>query len=347
MAREASERRPGAPRSTPAGDSPHACAQPGLVPQEAAAELTTGPRPPSKSTRPQSAAWRTIKWSVRAATLILIGVILLVKCDGMFYYPSDRVWSRPADFNLSHEDVWFETSDGVRLHGWWLPAAGGAPRGTVVHFHGNAENVTGHLVLVEWLPRAGYNVLMFDYRGYGRSQGRVTRAGTIRDGHAALDYALSRPDVDPGRLFAYGQSLGGAVAVVVVAERPEIRALVAEAAFSGYRRIAARKLRSMLWPGWLASGTAAALLSDGHDPIDYVHRIAPRPLLVIAGERDATCEPELAHELYAAASEPKQYWLAPGAAHLEILEVHPEALRERILRCFELGASGGVEQPRP
>jgi fermentation-respiration switch protein FrsA (DUF1100 family) len=215
--------------------------------------------------------------------------------------------------------------------------AGDAARakGTVIHFHGNAENVTAHLVLVEWLPRAGYNVLMFDYRGYGQSGGRITRAGTIRDGHAAVDYVLSRPDVDRRRIFAYGQSLGGAIAVSVAAERPEIRAVVAESAFSGYRRIAAVHLRKMVLLSAPARGLAALLVSSGHDPIDVVERISPRPLLVIAAEHDQICDPRLGRELYEAAGEPKEFWLVPGAGHLAILESAGEELEARVLDFLE------------
>lgn len=214
-------------------------------------------------------------------------------------------------------------------------------KGTVIHFHGNAENVSAHLVLVEWLPRAGYNVLMFDYRGYGQSGGRITRAGTIRDGHAAVDYVLSRPDVDRRRIFAYGQSLGGAIAVVVAAERPEIRAVVAESAFSGYRRIAAVHLRKMVLLSAPARGLAALLVSGGHDPIDVVGRISPRPLLVIAAERDQICDPRLGRELYEAAGEPKEFWLVPGAGHLAILESAGEELEARVLDFLERAGQTG------
>jgi alpha-beta hydrolase superfamily lysophospholipase len=289
-------------------------------------------------TRRRRGAWRVFRWSVRIGVVLAMVGGMLYGCNGLFYYPSDRQWYSPSEFRLAHEDVWFKTSDGVTLHGWWLPAEGAA-KGTVIHFHGNAENVSGHVVLVEWLPRDGYNVLMFDYRGYGRSGGRVTREGTIRDGHAAVDYALTRPEVDWARLFAYGQSLGGAVAVVVAAERPEIRSLVVESSFSGYRRIAAQKVRELVGAGWIANGLASALISSGHDPIDVVHKIAPRPLLIISGECDAICSAELNRELYDAAGEPKEYWLVPGGQHLGIMEAEPQALRARVLACFERAGS--------
>ncbi len=260
--------------------------------------------------------------------------------DFKFYYPDDVPYDRPADFGLTCEDVYFPTRDGLTLHAWFLPAQG-TPRGTVVHFHGNAANVSGHVGLVEWLPRAGYHVLMFDYRGYGQSQGRVTRPGTVLDGHAALDYALSRADLRGLPVHFYGQSLGGAVAIVVAAERPEVRSVVAESTFASYRGIAARHVRGFVHVDWLARLLARIGISDGYDPVDCVRRLAPRPLLVIGAADDQICFPELARELYDAAAEPKEYWLVPGADHLGVrLAAEPELI-ERVTRLFARAADAG------
>lgn len=253
--------------------------------------------------------------------------------DHAFYYPDQRTYWQPADFGLTHENVHFTADDGTRLHGWWLPARGDA-RGVVVHFHGNAANITNHIALTAWLPTAGYHLFMFDYRGYGRSEGRVTRAGTVQDGHAAVAWAATRAQALGLPLYAYGQSLGGAVAVVVVAERTEVAALVAESTFSGYRRIAARHGQRLLPFGPLARGIAQATVSAGFDPIDYVSKIAPRPLLVVAAEFDTVCFPDLARELFDAAGEPKSWWLVPNAGHLAILDGHERELISRITAFF-------------
>jgi fermentation-respiration switch protein FrsA (DUF1100 family) len=269
--------------------------------------------------------------------LAFVGYLKFVGLDGKFYYPDRQTYDDPRNYRLAHEDVTFRTADGVDLHGWFLPAQG-TPRGLVVHFHGNAANITAHVSLIEWLPRAGYHVLMFDYRGYGRSAGRVTRAGTIRDGHAAVDYARTRPEARDLPLFAYGQSLGGAVAVVVAAERPEIRAVVAESTFSGYRRIAAFHAARLTYFDLLGRALASLAISSGYDPLEAVARLAPRPLLVIAAEQDRICPPHLARELYDAAGEPKEYWLVPNAEHLGIALEAERALTERVTRFFSTSA---------
>jgi fermentation-respiration switch protein FrsA (DUF1100 family) len=278
--------------------------------------------------------WRRFKWTLRVAVLLAIAGKSIVGFDGCFYYPSREVFYTPDQLGLDYEDVTFKASDGVKLSGWFVPARA-APRGTVIHFHGNADNMTGHVPFVAWLPRGGYNLLVFDYRGYGQSDGKVTRKGTILDGHAALDYVLSRPDVAPQRVFAFGQSIGGAVAIVVAAERPELRAVVVDSAFSSYRRIAAMHLRKMLLSKWLARTAARLALSTDYDPIDHVDRLTPRPLLVIASGKDEICFPELSRELYDAAREPKEFWLVPEATHAEAVFLEPDETQRRITGLFD------------
>ena len=288
------------------------------------------PRLKSRWTR-----WRLFKWIVRVVALgFVIWYLIFVGFDGKFYYPNTTIYDRPEMFGLDFEQVSFRTRDGLKLAGWFFPAQGQS-HGTVIHFHGNAANITAHLSLVSWLPDEGYNLLMFDYRGYGESEGKVTRAGTIMDGHTAIDYVLGRPDVQGRPLFIYGQSLGGAVGIVVAAERPEVQAVVAESPFSGYRRIAARHVRQLVFSKWLAKGIATLTVSSGYDPLDVVEQLAPRPLLVIVAGEDEICFPELGRELFAAAGEPKEFWLAFGAVHLGILSEHYSELRERVTLFFE------------
>src|SRR5688572_29696577 len=104
-------------------------------------------------------------WLGRAGILLLFWG--LPACNGFFYFPSRRAYSIPPE---PHRDVLFRTSDGVELHGWLFPAAGRArPRGTFVHFHGNAGNITSHYRALSWVTREGWALFTFDYRGYGRS----------------------------------------------------------------------------------------------------------------------------------------------------------------------------------
>ncbi|NLF32483.1 MAG: alpha/beta hydrolase [Planctomycetes bacterium] len=277
-------------------------------------------------------------WALPLILLLALAVPVLVGCDGCFYYPDSRDDGGPEALGLIKEDVYFTTSDGLRLHGWFLPAVG-TPRGMVLSFHGNAGNMTNHVHAIGWLPPAGYHVLTFDYRGYGRSAGRVTRAGTTLDGLAAVDYALTRPEYEPGRLFAYGQSMGGAVATVVAAQRPELRALVAEATFDSYRNVAATHTRKAVFFDFLARPLAGLLISAGHDPVDHIADLSPRPVLIIAAGRDQMCPPVLARNLYEHAREPRAWVLVDEADHFNLHNLGGDDLLQRILATFELGAA--------
>ncbi|MBL8878054.1 MAG: alpha/beta hydrolase [Phycisphaerales bacterium] len=295
---------------------------------------------PGKPRRKDSRMWFRFKWIVRALFVAFIIWGLMTGLDSFFYHPTRRVWATPDELQLACEEVQFKTRDGVTLHGWWAPAVG-RPRGTIIHYHGNAENLTNHIAFSVWMPGAGYNLLIFDYRGYGKSQGSPTRAGTISDGHAALDFVLQRPEVDRSRVFLYGHSLGGAIATVVAAERPEPAALILDSTFSSYRRIAARHAQQLFGAQWIAANLSHLLVSRGFDPIDYIARVAPRPVMVITSGSDRICFPELGRELFDGAKEPKVYWEAPSVNHGEAVIDLPDETMRRINSFLDLvgGAS--------
>lgn len=260
-------------------------------------------------------------------------------CDRMFYYPSRKIYNDPAESGLCFESVWFDTSDGLRLHGLFFPAASHA-RGTVLHFHGNAGNVTGHFPLAAWMAEEGWNVFCFDYREFGQSEGRVSHDGTILDGHAALDHLLRRADVDPRRIVAFGQSLGGSVAARVGADRSELRGFILDGAFSGYRRIAwTHVVRNpfLLAVGWWAPWL---LVSRTHDALDHIGRLAPRPVLIMHGRKDRTVPCRMAIDLYRSANKPKTLWLIPDLDHLESTESLAGAVRPRIIEFFARATDG-------
>lgn len=265
-------------------------------------------------------------------------------CDGFFYYPNRQLYGSPEEIGLDYEPASFTASDGVRLDGWFFPASGEA-KGTVLHLHGNAGNMTGHFQHVAWLPAAGWNVLCFDYRGYGRSAGKVSREGTIRDAHAALDYLVGRSDVNARRIVAFGQSLGGAIGIVLTADRPEVHGLAIDGAFDSYRRIAAWHIRHNPLLLCVAWWVPRLLMSNGHDPIDCIARVAPRPLLILHGMADAIAPVNMARRLFAAAAEPKELWLVDGADHYDALREHADEAQLRLLaffdRCVDAYSSAG------
>jgi len=250
---------------------------------------------------------------VQSTKIREIRAIAALRVDRWFYFPTADIYARPEEFGLNYQSVTFDSAD-QQLHGWFFPARGPAV-GTVVHAHGNAGNVSAHFPYIAWMPASGWNVLCFDYRGYGRSGGRPSRRGTVEDTLAAIRYARSRPDVNPERIVLFGQSLGGAVALVAASERRGVRALAVEGAFATYRQ-AAQYVCAQSWALALTAGTLSRLLiSAGCEPIDHVAHLAPTPVFFIAGKDDSICDYRQTLELHAAAAEPKRLWVIEGGRH--------------------------------
>lgn len=257
--------------------------------------------------------------------------------EGLFFHPDAIVYGRPEQYGLRAEDVSIATADGNRLHGWWLPAGDTAhAHGTVLHLHGNAGNVSNHLPLVAHLPPAGFNVLMIDYRGFGRSTGYPTLDGVVEDALAGLDWlrqrARERADLDADRLLVLGQSLGGSTALRMLAsDRQGVRLGVIESAFAGYRRIAtdAATASVVLLP--LLPVALATLPDRARDPVEGVARIDV-PLLFVHGTEDRVVAPRHSEQLYAAARSPKTLLRVEGAGHLQA-GMRPE-VRARVLAAM-------------
>ncbi len=265
--------------------------------------------------------------------------------DRLFYFPTTSVYGKPETYSLTYESVHFSNGDDNMLHGWFFPAVGDAT-GTIVHCHGNAGNVTGHFEHVKWLPAEGWNVFCFDYRGYGRSTGAPTRAGTIRDAQAAIDHVRNRPDVDPDRIAVLGQSLGGAIGIVVAAQREDLCGIAVEGAFSAYRTEAAFVCKQNVFMAPVAHWLARALIASADDPIDWVSRIAPTPTLFVCGTSDGIVDHRQTIALHDAAGLPKSLWVIDGGGHTDAM-CSPEG-RARFLAFFEsCVATGKTPQHDP
>lgn len=236
-----------------------------------------------------------------------------------FFYPDQVVYTTPQAEGVRSEDLKLPGPDGSQLHAWWLPAEGIA-HGTVLHVHGNAANISNHLPLVSWLPAAGFNVLTFDYRGYGQSSGAHSLTGVVADTRAALAYLRQRPGVDAQRLIVLGQSLGGATALRAVAQDSAgVRMLVVDSAFSSYRGIAREALEHIGPIGLLGPLLIPCLPSSAHDPVKAAAQLRV-PLLVMHGSRDVVIAQHHGQALWSAAPEPKHWIPVDGGEHIDGLE---------------------------
>jgi hypothetical protein len=246
------------------------------------------------------------------------------------------------------EEFWFERPGGERLHGWWMPADAPASRGAILAVHGNAGNVSVHHPFVEALPAAGFAVLLFDYRGYGKSDpGRLDRWALREDTEAALDALLGRPDVDPERVGLYAQSIGAAFGLDVMARRGEVRAAVVVSGFSSWRGETASLLAQGREPGPIARGLARLLMPAGLDPIDALARIERRPVLLIHGTADEIVAFHHAERLLAAGGDNVRLRVVEGGDH-NSLRWLDETLDREIAEFFASAlAAGGDRDDEP
>ena len=260
-------------------------------------------------------------------------------CTQAFFQPLRGQEHTPGPLGLAYEDVWVQSADGVRIHGWFLPAKGRAA-GTVMFLHGNAKNISVYLKNVQWLTAYGFNVFMLEYRGYGNSHGNPTLPGVLADIDAGFTALLRRQDVDRQRIAIYGQSLGGALAIYYVAHttyRPYIRMLVVESAFSDYRVITSEKLASF-WLTWPFQWISRVTVDDEYSPLPVVGKIAPIPILIIHGDQDPIVPVDHSRKLYEAAREPKELWIVPGGVHDDAM--HRQKFRNRFVNYLNAHFSG-------
>ncbi|MDQ8037818.1 MAG: alpha/beta hydrolase [Pedobacter sp.] len=269
-------------------------------------------------------------------TSLLLPFILGGCANSLFYFPDQYNYEPHLKQPIPHEDVWIRSTDGASLFGWWLKAEG-QPKATVVFLHGNAQNLTSHAAYVDWLPAAGYNVLIVDYRGYGLSVGTPTRKGVLADAKAAYDYALTRADATPERMILFGQSLGGANALTLAGREklPGLKAVVADSAFSNYGRIGREKLLKVPVLGWILWPFSPLIVSGGLSPDQTIQNIAPVPLLLIAGDKDQIVPASHSQRLYEKAGSPKWLWTVPDAAHTEAFGRLRSTYAPRLLSFFD------------
>jgi uncharacterized protein len=230
-------------------------------------------------------------------------VAAMILENSLIYFPSvypDGNWNPKG---LAPEDAWFEAPDGVKLHGWYIPCPNA--RAAVLYCHGNGGNVTHRIDGLRKLrDGCGVSVLIFDYRGYGRSEGSPNEAGVYADARAARDWLAAREKIAPAEVVLLGESLGGAVAVELAA-RDGAKALILESSFDSLPDVAA-----FHYP-WLPVRWAMRSRFDSVGKIADYHG----PLLMAHGEADTIVPIRYARRLFAAANQPKQFILLPGHDH--------------------------------
>ncbi len=231
---------------------------------------------------------------VLAAVYVGFGLVLLFLQSRFLYRPTRDIAFTPEDRGLDFEDVMFRTQDDLTLNGWYI-AASDAPL-TILFCHGNAGNIMHRIDTIDLFHRLGLNCFVFDYRGYGRSEGRPTEVGTYRDARAAYDWLTQVKGVLAERVILFGRSLGGSIAAYL-ARQVDARAVVVESAFTSYPDIGAKMYPYM---------PVRLFARFQYNTRAHLAR-ARCPVLVMHSREDRLIPFEFGRRLYEAAPEPKRF----------------------------------------
>jgi len=258
--------------------------------------------------------------------MTLIGAVLLawagaigllyVTQDQQLYFPTTTLQATPEDAGLSYEDVWLSSKDGLRLHGWYVPAAEAAP--VLLFFHGNAGNISHRLSSIRVFHDLGLSVLIIDYRGYGQSEGRPSEPGLYQDAEAAWRYLRDERGVPAQRIVLFGRSLGAAVAarLGVTADSPP-GAVILESAFTS-----APDLGAELLP-WMP---VRRLIRVDYDTRAAVEQLRV-PILIAHSVEDEVVPFSHGERLFEAAPEPKRFLTMQGGHNDGFLRSQPNYSR--------------------
>ena len=227
------------------------------------------------------------------------------------FFPTSEIEMTPADVGLDYEDVFFPTSNQNLLHGWYVPGSG---NGTWLWFHGNGGNISHRVAELELLHhRLGVDLFIFDYQGYGKSQGRPSEVGTYQDARAAQDYLRQHHGSNAGHFVYYGHSLGTAIAVELAVEHPPA-GLILVSPFTSVS-----EMSRLAFPWFPVSW----LLKDKYNTLGRIPSVQC-PLLILHGNHDELVPVSHGEQLYQAAAGPKSFQALPEAGHNDTFEAGGE-----------------------
>ncbi len=280
-----------------------------------------------------------------AISVLLIALTLLAYLGSNYLMARRKPDARasPADYELDFEEIEFQSGDGTTLRGWYVPARQGLSARTVIICPGANGSMDADVAFLPWFHNLDLNVLIFDWRAHGRSEGKITTLGYDEryDLIAAVEWAKAR---GARKIGVLGCSMGGAIALSTAAVCPDIDAVAADSAFIHIVTAVAVGLSERGLSESLSYGIARLILIVTGwrlgknlfeaDPIRWIDRVAPRPILLIYGERDPFAPRVEVELLYRRAGEPKDIWRVPDAVHREIQTLRPDEYRQRLTRFF-------------
>jgi len=247
--------------------------------------------------------------------LLLLNVWFYFQQPSMIFYPYAKLDSTPTNWGLEYEDVSITTGDKVVLHGWYLPIKSTTPKDAnqvVLFFHGNAGNISHRGDSLEIFHRLGLNVLIIDYRGYGKSEGVASEQGFYRDAKAAWQYLIEQRGHQASEVIIFGRSMGGAVAAQL-ASQVQAGALILESTFSSVKDMAGMVMPII---------SKLVYLRYDFDTTGTISRVKI-PLLVLHSPEDEIVPYSLGVKVYNAANSPRYFYELHGSHNAGFVQSQP------------------------
>ena len=256
------------------------------------------------------------KWLIGATAVLLViyavaSTYLWARQAYYIFRPERTISSTPAEYQLPFEDVYVKVNDGngkdERIHAWWIPAEYPGDR-YLLYLHGSALNIAANISHARRFQRMGFSVFLVSYRGYGKSDGMFPSEATVySDARAAWSYLTEQKGIDPGSIFIYGHSLGGAVAIELALNHPAAGGLIIESAFTSIADMAREIPKYRVFPLDL-------IVHQRFESIKKVSRLQV-PVLYLHGTADRLVPPEMSRELYRHTASAKQLKFITGGGH--------------------------------
>lgn len=258
---------------------------------------------------------------MKLTTLILTitSSSLLLGCSSLFYYPDRIQYVDTAKLAVQPELLRIPARDGHAIPAWHFKSLKGKPKALIIQYHGNAQNMTSHFVFLASAPAQGYDHLIFDYRGYGLSEGSPTPENTVSDGMDVLMWA--RKTFPETKIVVFGQSLGGAIALKSLIElKGKFKAdvIVIDSSFSSYRSVA-RTALAKNWITWFLQPVGWLIVDNSMAPGKDISTLEPTPFLVVHGTHDPVVDFSHGERIFDLAPLPKDFWEIKQGGHTDFM----------------------------